>query len=266
LKRIGRETSDKQDSNYRSVSRLITNNPTSLSLYIPRWNGDLSLNGSLASNQYWTLDPSISKLPALERKWPSVCHVFELTQGIIAKLVNEYILPPQPLNPLSQPLDIKLMQHAMVLAHIAAQKTDDPKIGVGAVLVNKYVGYSSVGWNSFPKHATATDYPQYGADDTLNDETLKYDYILHAEQNALMWYIYSNIRRSSGIDLDETIVVSTKMPCDECSPIMSDLRIKTVVTNKQIPKRLDDPSRLRGLSYHKIEKLIENVWVFPGSH
>lgn len=39
----------------------------------------------------------------------------------------------------------------MILAHIASKRTDDPKIGVGAVLVYADGTYGSVGWNGYPK-------------------------------------------------------------------------------------------------------------------
>jgi deoxycytidylate deaminase len=82
-------------------------------------------------------------------------------------------------------------RHAMVLAHIAARRTDDPKLGVGSVLVECNVfakngdnwsggKYLSVGWNGYPKKAQHLDYPQAGADDSVEDEELKYDYILHS--------------------------------------------------------------------------------------
>ena len=46
---------------------------------------------------------------------------------------------------------VRVWQHAMILAHIASKRTDDPKIGVGAVLVYADGTYGSVGWNGYPK-------------------------------------------------------------------------------------------------------------------
>lgn len=101
------------------------------------------------------------------------------------------------------------------------------------------------------------DYPQAGADDSVEDEELKYDYILHAEQNALMWRNPPGYRLTSS-----TTLVSTKMPCDECSPMISDLGITQIYTNRQTIKRLDDPARYRGLSYDKCHRLLRDVFVF----
>ncbi|KAJ3114616.1 hypothetical protein HDU96_001870 [Phlyctochytrium bullatum] len=73
------------------------------------------------------------------------------------------------------------------------------------------------------------DYPQAGADDSVEDEELKYDYILHS---------------------------------DECSPMLHDCGITRVVTVPQLPKSPDDPARLRGLTYDKVGRLMDEVIVF----
>jgi deoxycytidylate deaminase len=76
------------------------------------------------------------------------------------------------------------------------------------------------------------------------------------EQNAMLW------RPRPSISLEGCTVVSTKMPCDECSPVLYDCGIRRVVANTQVPKSLDDPARLRGLTYEKIGPLIPNIWEF----
>ena len=72
-------------------------------------------------------DPQVSSLEDSKRK--------ELTDSLPSNLVL-------------------LWQHAIVLAHIASKRTDDPKIGVGAVLVYADGRYGSVGWNGYPKKAS----------------------------------------------------------------------------------------------------------------
>ena len=64
------------------------------------------------------------------------------------------------------------------------------------------------------------------------------------------------------LPLEGATIVSTKMPCDECSPVVYDCGIRRVVANTQVPKSFDDPARLRGLTYEKIGKLIPNIWEF----
>ncbi len=98
------------------------------------------------------------------------------------------------------------------------------------------------------------------------DTELKYEYILHAgivfffsfiEQNALLYRIPPGKRFNK-----DTILVSTKMPCDECSPMIADLGIQNVYTNRQVMKKSNDPLKARGLSYQKVLRLIKNVYVF----
>lgn len=244
----------KREANLQSVSRLITNSPIAFSIFIPRWTE--TNYGSFTP--MWFVDHSLANTPTLahpsEKTWNSLCKAFENTQIGISQLYDRYNCVPEPLSDGQQPLEIQIAQHAIVLAHIVSKRTDDPKIGVGAVLVNPSGKYVSVGWNGYPKRSTATDYPQAGADDCVDDQALKYDYILHAEQNALLW-------RTGPIA--GCMLVSTKMPCDECSPVISDCGISVVVTNHQLPKLPSDPARLRGLSYHKLKPLISDIWLFP---
>ncbi|KAI9143602.1 cytidine deaminase-like protein [Paraphysoderma sedebokerense] len=127
-------------------------------------------------------------------------------------------------------------QHAMVLAHIASRRTDDPKIGVGAVIVNSG-SYISLGWNGFPKKSQRHDYPRLGADEATENEELKYAYVLHAEQNALLH------RRDIG-SLENCRFYSTKYPCDECAPVIFDMNIKCIFTTpKSNPPMLISPTR-----------------------
>lgn len=111
------------------------------------------------------------------------------------------------------------------------------------------------GRNGYPKKAQHLDYPQKGADDSVEDEELKYDYVLHAEQNALLW-------RNPVVSLAGSTIVTTKLPCNECSPMIHDLGIERIYTNKQSLKNVDDPSRRRGLSYEKCTALIKEILIF----
>jgi deoxycytidylate deaminase len=78
--------------------------------------------------------------------------------------------------------------------------------------------------------------------------------IHNLEQNTLLW-------KTEAVPPNSTLV-STKMPCDECSPVIYDCGIRRVVTNYQAPKSANDPARFRGLCYEKVAKLIPNLWVF----
>lgn len=218
---------DKAEANYRSVSRLISNNPISLTLYIPRWSNTSEKLFSSSDSQIeplWTLDPHLSSLPGLRDRWDVLSDSFKKTQVAIMELMDRFHEDPKALIHPTQnrvldddairleytddrqtyinidtldkkqlrPISFELMKHAMILAHIVSKRTDDAKIGVGSVIV-KDGKYISVGWNGYPRRSATTDYPQAGADDSLDDEALKYDYVLHAGiysiiQNKMHYY------------------------------------------------------------------------------
>ncbi|KAI8808319.1 hypothetical protein BJ742DRAFT_772312 [Cladochytrium replicatum] len=304
------EAKELQEKNSRSVQRLIMNNSTALSLFIPHW-GETNEAADVTGFDLWELDESIGSAPGMPQRWSTIRHKFEQTARALSALILRYQTPlacrilgettecvakednqmlgvSNGIEP--KPVSVSLARHAMVLAHIAAKRTDDPKVGVGAVIIvnDRYV---SVGWNGYPKKSQHLDYPQAGADDSVEDEELKYDYILHAEQNALLW------RNPAGLSLDTATMVSTKLPCDECSPIIYDCGVRRVITNPQPVSRsptLDGPALAhlqeqclqspelaispvlnasaisrahspvpnRGLSYNKINRLIDEVWLF----
>ncbi|KAI8893510.1 cytidine deaminase-like protein [Globomyces pollinis-pini] len=251
---------EKYELNINSVSRLVSNNPIAMSRFIPTWcdqysEGILEDEGS-GLELLWELDNSIAQLPPFVKQFAGLSIKFRKTIRAISYLKSRYLKTPRSIGTDEILENPAVYQHAIVLAHIAAKRTDDPKVGVGAVLVHSDGSYGSVGWNGYPKNADVLDYPQDGADDLVDQDALKYDYILHAEQNALLW------RMRPARNLMDAVMVTTKMPCDECSPVMYDCGVRRVVANVQVPKSIDDPSRLRGLTYDKINKLIKHIWVF----
>jgi len=263
----------RSSKNKISISRLIQNNTTALTLYIPQWDHAETLNPTPVFEQfteYWHLDQKLGTSPGIASRWPTILSKFRRTMVAISRLQKKYDVSvrSQTINEAAfSPLDLFIegspklspphIRHAIILAHIAARRTDDPKVGVGAIIMKRDASrYISVGWNGYPKKSQHLDYPSKGADDSVEDEELKYDYILHAEQNALLW------RSPPGCDLSDAILISTKMPCDECSPMVYDSGIRTIYSNRQSLKSADDPARFRGLSYDNCNLLIKEVYVF----
>ncbi|KAJ3125969.1 Cytidine and dCMP deaminase domain-containing protein 1 [Irineochytrium annulatum] len=244
-----------------------------MTFFIPQWDhgevtedlSELYLDGPPASvldsePLQWQLDDSIGTAGGIVRRWDTIKAKFRRTCYAIRLLEERYRVPVRTwagldANPAqveaastSTPALPPWASHAIVLAHIAARRTDDPKLGVGSVIVedDRYI--------SLAQHL---DYPQTGADDSVEDEELKYDYILHSEQNALLWRNPSGHRMRGDVWL-----VCTKMPCDECSPMIHDCGIRRIVTVPQMPKRMDDPARLRGLTYERVHGLMDQIIVF----
>ena len=58
--------------------------------------------------------------------------------------------------------DFKMAYHMMIFAKMLARQTDDPKTGVGAVIVTgkNPVEVAALGWNGFPSKALYGEFPR----------------------------------------------------------------------------------------------------------
>lgn len=134
-------------------------------------------------------------------------------------------LIPEPFNPHWQ----ELARHMSRMANILAQCSNDPKRGVGAVILqhNQIV---SASWNGYPSKAGYGDFPRASHTDGPS-LTKKYAFSIHAEQAAILG---RNTRSIS--DVSSTMFVS-KTPCDECVPLILKAGIKNVVFPRDTRKR-----------------------------
>ncbi|KAM9835890.1 cytidine and dCMP deaminase domain-containing protein 1 [Aulostomus maculatus] len=150
--------------------------------------------------------------------------------------------------------------HCIIQARLLAYRTEDPKVGVGAVIWAR--GQSAgrdgrgclylvgCGYNAYPAGSQYAEYPQM--DNKQEDrQRRKYRYIVHAEQNALTF-------RSRDIKPEEaTMLFVTKCPCDECVPLIRGAGITHVYTTDQDrDKDKEDISYLRFGSLKGISKFI----------
>ena len=124
--------------------------------------------------------------------------------------------------------DSQMAYHMMIFAKMLARQTDDPKTGVGAVIVKgkDSVEIATLGWNGFPSKALYGEFPRASEDDAALET--KFPYVIHAEQNALL------VRNTK--DLTDGVLFVTKPPCDECAPLIKLSGIKTVVVGETIKK------------------------------
>ncbi|GCB66905.1 hypothetical protein scyTo_0010167 [Scyliorhinus torazame] len=145
-------------------------------------------------------------------------------------------------------------RHCMVQARLLAYRTEDQKIGVGAVIWAE--GKSSncdgtgaryligCGYNAYPMGSEYADYPQMDEKQQKDREARKFRYIVHAEQNALTF-------RCQDIKDDEkTMIFVTKCPCDECVPLINNAGIKQIYTGD-----LDAGKVKADISYQKFSGL-----------
>ncbi|KAJ7331097.1 hypothetical protein OS493_020798 [Desmophyllum pertusum] len=122
--------------------------------------------------------------------------------------------------------DFDMAFHMMIFAKMLARQTDDPKKGVGAVILNgtENKEVATLGWNGFPSKALFGEFPR-ASDNDVARET-KFSYVIHAEQNALL------VRNTK--DLTDGVLFVTKLPCDECAPMIKLSGVKTVVVGERI--------------------------------
>jgi dCMP deaminase len=104
----------------------------------------------------------------------------------------------------------------MDMAEVVAKRSHDAETKVGAILINNTSGaIMATGYNGFVR----------GADDTALPKTrpLKYDLILHAEDNLI-----ANCARH-GISMENCTLVCTLSPCKHCMRMMINCGITKVV-------------------------------------
>lgn len=104
----------------------------------------------------------------------------------------------------------------MDMAAIVAQRSHDAETKVGAVLVNNKSGaILATGFNGFVRGAPDTALP--------NTRPLKYEFILHAEENLI-----ANCARH-GISMEDCSLVCTLSPCKHCMRLMINCGITKVI-------------------------------------
>jgi dCMP deaminase len=99
----------------------------------------------------------------------------------------------------------------MQIAHIIADRSQDPSTQAGSVIVTKNNVVVGMGYNGWPRGINAEALPWEREGDFLDT---KYAYVCHAEENA----IYNANNSTKGCKLYTTL-----FPCNECS--------KTIIQN-----------------------------------
>jgi dCMP deaminase len=129
-------------------------------------------------------------------------------------------------------------QNYMDVADVVSKRSHDSETKVGAVLINNQSGaIIATGFNGFVR----------GANDALLPDTrpLKYEFILHAEQNLI-----ANCARH-GISMEDCTLICTLSPCKLCMRLMINCGITKVVTRelyKDFQDILDMPDVKTGIS------------------
>ncbi|XP_016060934.1 PREDICTED: cytidine and dCMP deaminase domain-containing protein 1 isoform X1 [Miniopterus natalensis] len=161
----------------------------------------------------------------------------------------------------NQSLPQEIARHCMVQARLLAYRTEDHKIGVGAVIWGEtksqncdgtgMMYFIGCGYNAFPVGSEYADFPNM--DDKQKDrEIRKFRYIVHAEQNALTF-------RCQEIKPEEkSMIFVTKCPCDECVPLIKGAGIKQIYTGDiDVGKKKADISYMR---FGELEGVSKFTW------
>ena len=147
----------------------------------------------------------------------------------------------------------KQAQLLMTMAKILTQRTDDPKTGVGAVLVDPdKMEILAIGWNGFPRKALYGEFPR--ASDGDKTGPLKFPYVIHAEQNALL----TRNRK----DIKGAILFVTKSPCNECAPLIAMEGVAAVIVDDDVSsimeKTEEEQQEENFLGYKKFAEMVKN--------
>ena len=156
-------------------------------------------------------------------------------------------------DPVNNTVHARQARHFITMARFLSERTDDPKTGVGAVIVSyPEMEILSFGWNGFPFKALYGEFARASGKDKSDKsvQDKKYPYIIHAEQNALLMRNTNNIK--------DAILFVTKSPCSECTPLIAMQGIKIVVVDdKEDVMSRGDATQPNGLSYEAFPDLVE---------
>ncbi|MDR3090305.1 MAG: dCMP deaminase family protein [Desulfobulbaceae bacterium] len=109
-------------------------------------------------------------------------------------------------------------EYFMAVALLSAQRSKDPNTQVGACIVNERNRIVGVGYNGLPRGLSDDDMPWSRDGDFLAS---KYAYVCHAELNAVLNAISTDLRQCR--------IYVTLFPCNECVKIIMQSAIREIV-------------------------------------
>jgi len=109
-------------------------------------------------------------------------------------------------------------EYFMGVALLSAQRSKDPNTQVGACIINEQKKIVGIGYNGLPIGCSDDEFPWSREGEFLDT---KYPYICHAELNAILNKINT--------DLQKCTVYVTLFPCHECAKVIIQSGIREVV-------------------------------------
>ena len=105
----------------------------------------------------------------------------------------------------------------MKMAHVIADRSQDPSTQTGAIVVSKNNVLVGAGYNGWPRGIKSEDLPW---DREGDFENTKYAYVCHSEENA----IYNANSSTEGCK-----IYCTLFPCNECTKTIIQNGIKEII-------------------------------------
>ncbi|MBR3811158.1 MAG: dCMP deaminase family protein [Agathobacter sp.] len=143
----------------------------------------------------------------------------------------------------------------MGIAKLIAMRSKDPNTQVGAVIVGKDKRILSLGYNGLP--AGMSDDEDVWNRDGEDELRLKYTYVCHAEENAILNY------RGDFTALSNSTIYVSLFPCNNCAKMIAQSGIKEVVYESDkyggTPLNIASKKILKsaGVKCRRVEKTID---------
>ena len=143
----------------------------------------------------------------------------------------------------------------MGIAKLIAMRSKDPNTQVGAVIVEKDKRILSLGYNGLP--AGMSDDEDVWNREGEDELTLKYTYVCHAEENAILNY------RGDFTALSNASIYVSLFPCNNCAKMIAQSGSKEVVYESDkyggTPLNIASKKILKaaGVNCRRVEKTID---------
>lgn len=109
-------------------------------------------------------------------------------------------------------------EYFMAIALLSAERSKDPNTQVGACVANEQNKIVGVGYNGFPLGCSDDELPWSRTGDYLST---KYPYVCHAELNAVLNAISTDLRNCR--------IYVGLFPCNECTKVIIQAGIKEII-------------------------------------
>lgn len=109
----------------------------------------------------------------------------------------------------------------MYVAKLSSMRSKDPRIKVGACVVDSNNRIKGIGYNGFPRGCSDKEFPWTSRDDAKSFYESKHAYVCHAELNAVM--------NCGNTELNNMSLYCTHFPCNDCAKVIIQSGIKKVI-------------------------------------